>query len=737
MKSDISSEGLSSISCRLVVGYVAPFLLVPVLLLGKAEHAARSCVYCIVVMNIYWASHIVPCQAVPLLPLVLLAVLGVMSVDDMASSYLSAERLKRRSRAFSASTHTQEGNRKDPTRSRTASELGLASPTSSPTVRSDVSFSEDTSSSVLHGKAPPKENYLRCDSPVRTSERVPFISEPKAGPVFPSAAKVSKRSNAKGKDDRNWLLTMRQDVTAVRKDDPRNAKGTGKEINGVSVPEDVEDLTSTIGVMKARRKTNGTSATTAPVDAVVKVSGKPRHVEEPTGLAPEHLWNQVGNMSSTTSVPDSAFSDPRSGTTFQDKGEANPRLSFRKATTVDEYPSEDTGATPKPVSARLLWRTSVVISSIRNFLMRRLSTASLIDSAALEERIDWEKGRYSRLQKDVMLGVALTASVGSVTNLRGNQCSLFLDRYIEARYEHKALSAIKWFFLTAPIALLGLSFGWAVLMTGYLRRYDVDEDEDTRYAIIQVLKNRRKSMGVFKTRECATMAIPTLWLIYRTVYGLRHVTSQNIMFSPADTIVGNTLCILLFVLPAHPWNFTSERLANWNSIVGNIPWGVLLVYGSTTCMARAFEVSGLSADLSRLTLDMVGISPAINQVVLILVASVLAELISSSATASILIPMSVDLAERSNVHPLYFAVPVTVASSISLMMPASNLAITVAASYADIRTEDLFFAGLSIKCFTLLALLLTINAFGNYIMNFSDIPEEFARPSRASAGVSD
>ncbi|XP_042146391.1 solute carrier family 13 member 5-like [Ixodes scapularis] len=177
-------------------------------------------------------------------------------------------------------------------------------------------------------------------------------------------------------------------------------------------------------------------------------------------------------------------------------------------------------------------------------------------------------------------------------------------------------------------------------------------------------------------------------------------------------------------------------MVEWRVVIANMPWAVLLVYGGVQCMAAAFKVSGLAATISDLVLELQSADPTISQLILTLMASVLTEVMDDTGTCGILVPPSARLAEMSRVDPVYYALPVTIAASTSLMMPASNLAITVVISYADITVSDLLLPGLMIKCFTITAVLLAMNTIGQLVFHFSHFPEHLKALGRNGSTAS-
>ncbi|XP_075745525.1 uncharacterized protein LOC142803711 isoform X2 [Rhipicephalus microplus] len=376
-------------------------------------------------------------------------------------------------------------------------------------------------------------------------------------------------------------------------------------------------------------------------------------------------------------------------------------------------------------------KKSSIFGSIREFIMRRFTTSTYVDSSYLQERIAWEKERYTAIQKDLLIGIALTASVGSITSFHGNDSNIVLSKYYENNGDRKELTTTRWLLVTLPVAVSAATFTWSLLMTGYLERYDADEDEDARYAISHALKHKYYEINNFSLRDCLILFITLAWFGCKILYSSEGtLTEDKTLHAPSSLLLGEVLFVALFSLPGElpfwreaPSNDASAggRLASWSRVASSMPWGVLIVYGCVHSMLIASRVSGFSALVSDAILQMNNMDPVTNQLVLTCAAAFLTEVVSSTTTASMLVPVAVTLAKQSNAHPLYLAIPVAVASSTALLTPVACTAITVVVSYADISIADLLVPGLMIKAFMVTSVLLSVNIIGEFIFNFDEV----------------
>ncbi|XP_037514997.2 solute carrier family 13 member 2-like [Rhipicephalus sanguineus] len=71
---------------RMLLGYVSPFMLAPLLVL-RTE--ISKCLYMVLLMSMMWLSMVLPQAATALLPLLVIPVMGIARSKDVASLYYS------------------------------------------------------------------------------------------------------------------------------------------------------------------------------------------------------------------------------------------------------------------------------------------------------------------------------------------------------------------------------------------------------------------------------------------------------------------------------------------------------------------------------------------------------------------------------------------------------------------------------------------------------------------------
>jgi sodium-dependent dicarboxylate transporter 2/3/5 len=113
------------------------------------------------------------------------------------------------------------------------------------------------------------------------------------------------------------------------------------------------------------------------------------------------------------------------------------------------------------------------------------------------------------------------------------------------------------------------------------------------------------------------------------------------------------------------------KLLNWKSAV-QIPWGVLLLIGGGLALANAFTTTGLDAWIASQLIFLSGMPLIIIILVMVAVAIFSSEVISNTAAAALLIPISASLATSLDINPILIMVPLTIATSYGFIMPVGT-----------------------------------------------------------------
>ena len=150
-----------------------------------------------------------------------------------------------------------------------------------------------------------------------------------------------------------------------------------------------------------------------------------------------------------------------------------------------------------------------------------------------------------------------------------------------------------------------------------------------------------------------------------------------------------------------------DRLLDWPSAV-KIPWGILIMFGGGLALAEGFKVTGLSEVIGG-KLSIFADAPAWCVVLAVcLLVTFLTELTSSTATATLLLPILGSLALATGVEPATIMIPGTISCSCAFMLPVATAPNVIVFGAGGIRTDEMAKCGLVLNLIA--AVVITIVA---------------------------
>ena len=190
----------------------------------------------------------------------------------------------------------------------------------------------------------------------------------------------------------------------------------------------------------------------------------------------------------------------------------------------------------------------------------------------------WDKQK--KFATALMLGIAYSASIGSLGTLIGTPPNAFLNAYMADTWE-VTLGFGRWMAVGVPLALTFLLIAWALLITVF--KPEMTEIPGGR----ELINEEIKALGPWTRPQIMTGIIFVLaalaWVSLPIILG----DFDNY----DDAIVGIAAGILLFILPAD--SERRIRLLDWKT-ANEMPWDVLLLFGGGLSLSSAFNSSGLS-----------------------------------------------------------------------------------------------------------------------------------------------
>lgn len=258
-----------------------------------------------------------------------------------------------------------------------------------------------------------------------------------------------------------------------------------------------------------------------------------------------------------------------------------------------------------------------------------------------------------RLVVAILLGIAYAASLGGVSTPIGTPPNIiFVSVYAETLGQE--ISFLNWMKTGVPIVVLSIPV-MAIWLTRRLGSVGEINLPDT---------------GVWSTAEKRILIIfgtvAMAWVFRPFWTGWLGLTTVG------DSTVALAGVVAMFM--TRNGKVESNKpgyLLDW-STANSIPWGMLLLFAGGICIAKAFASSGLSDVLGEVLGGLSTLPVVLLILSICLFVTFLTEIMSNTATATLLMPILASAAIAVNVDPKLLMIPAVISSSCAFMLPVAT-----------------------------------------------------------------
>jgi sodium-dependent dicarboxylate transporter 2/3/5 len=323
---------------------------------------------------------------------------------------------------------------------------------------------------------------------------------------------------------------------------------------------------------------------------------------------------------------------------------------------------------------RLIVTYAVVACVISMWLSNVATTVMLFPlGVAVLAELGRERGSdavFRRYAAAMMLAASYGASIGGLGTPVGTPPNLIGMGLLRSNADIH-ISFTGWMLVGLPTALVLMAFlcVWLLVPRGKGIRLGPEA--------VRMVSAERDRLGPMTRGErnvvFAFSLTATLWIVpglIEIAVGSSHPLPAWFRTHLPEAIVALLGGLLLFVLP------TPERrerfTITWPEAV-RIDWGIVILYGGGLAMGRLADTSGLSAALGEGVVrafpdaGTVGLTMAFA-----LVALVMSEMASNTASANIVVPMAIAVSQAAGVALLEPVLGATLGASLGFMLPVST-----------------------------------------------------------------
>jgi sodium-dependent dicarboxylate transporter 2/3/5 len=271
------------------------------------------------------------------------------------------------------------------------------------------------------------------------------------------------------------------------------------------------------------------------------------------------------------------------------------------------------------------------------------------------------------------LAVSYGATIGGMATPVGTPPNLVMMAMWKQEFPTEpALGFGQWMLFGVPYAFLFLGITWLLLTRVLFRLPGAASVE--RHALRTQLKALGRASRDERIAGIVFACTALLWMtgddiVFSeafTLHGWRGWLGLQRMSDPAVGMLGG---LVLFVLPSKG---EKRTLLDWDFAQQRIPWGVVLLIGSGFAIAGGIDASGLSSTICQALVGWRTGSDVLQVGAIATGVTLLSELGSNTAVASLVLPILARTAEAWGMAPLMVMIPATLAASCGFMLPIAS-----------------------------------------------------------------
>ena len=361
------------------------------------------------------------------------------------------------------------------------------------------------------------------------------------------------------------------------------------------------------------------------------------------------------------------------------------------------------GASPKRIVAGFIVASGLMSMWVSNtaatMMMLPIALSVIQLTKSVENGGGVDDQQYHNFAIVLMLAIAYSASVGGLATVIGTPTNALLIGFVDEAYGIE-ISFVQWMMAGIPIVILGLPVIFFTLVYGVYPVRFKNLPGGKEY-IEQELKNLGSISKPESVVACVFVLVAVLWMTRPLLEGLLPGIS--------DAGIAIFGALLLFLIPIKP--LEGKFLLSWKA-AGQLPWGVLILFGGGLSLAGSIERTGLAEWVGG-HFEILSVWPVL-LIIFVVAAAILmfTELASNSATAAAFLPTMGSVAIGIGQHPLLLTIPVAIVASCAFMLPVATPPNAIVYGSGVMSIPEMAKAGLALNLgFAILITLLTYFLF--------------------------
>uniref|UniRef100_A0A1I8IUW8 CitMHS domain-containing protein n=1 Tax=Macrostomum lignano TaxID=282301 RepID=A0A1I8IUW8_9PLAT len=167
----------------------------------------------------------------------------------------------------------------------------------------------------------------------------------------------------------------------------------------------------------------------------------------------------------------------------------------------------------------------------------------------------------------------------------------------------------------------------------------------------------------------------------------------------------------------------ASTLLTWQAVHERLPWGIVILLGGGFALAKATKESGLSLMIGDQLKPLGALPRPLMVLIVTYCTTFITEITSNTATASILLPILVDLCRSIRMNPLALMLPCTIAASLAFNLPVATPPNSIVFSKGYLTVADMIKSGFVLTIVSGLVVVGASLTYGTALFNMTEYPD--------------
>lgn len=323
-----------------------------------------------------------------------------------------------------------------------------------------------------------------------------------------------------------------------------------------------------------------------------------------------------------------------------------------------------------------------LVTAVLSMWMSNTATAAMMLPLALGLLSNMDKEREHNTFAFVILGIAYSAGLGGMGTLVGSPPNAIAASQLGIGFAEWLMYGLPMVAILLPMALVVLYFNFRPKFSGSFEYHAED---------IPMNRKRLITLSIF-------VVIALCWVFGQQV---------NSFISPLLGLSKNIGSFDSIVAMIAALALCASRVTTWNQLQEGTEWGVLFLFGGGLTLSYVLSHTGASKIMAEGIVSLIE-GKHYYIICLIIAAFIvcLTEFTSNTASAALLVPIFISIAESLNLDPRAFALIIGFGASCAFMMPVGTPPNAIAFSTGIVKQSDMLRSyKLSIVCILAISLI--------------------------------